>query len=102
MKCSSCGTTMVLDRTESSSVSRSEWYQCPFCHKIRMTTSKTTATRHEHLVHDSGQDLGHDIVHELSPELRHSLSLDTAYNPELTPDPSSNQPEPSLYPEYEF
>jgi len=102
MKCNSCGTTMVLDRTESSSVSRSEWYQCPFCRKIRMTTSKTTMARHEQLVHDSGLESGHDIAHELSSETRHSLTLDTLYHPELTTDPSFSQPEPNLYSEFEF
>lgn len=44
MKCNSCSTSMVLERTESSPVSRSEWYNCPLCGKVRMTTEKSTVT----------------------------------------------------------
>jgi len=46
MKCNGCGTAMVLERQESSPVSSSEWYNCPLCGKIRMTTRKTTAVQH--------------------------------------------------------
>lgn len=57
MKCNSCCTSMVLERTESSAVSRSEWYQCPLCHKVRMTTGKTSVVSQSALAHDAAADL---------------------------------------------
>ncbi len=40
MKCNSCSSHMILQRTESGSNSSSEWYHCSFCGKVRLTCSK--------------------------------------------------------------
>ncbi|MBX2886071.1 MAG: hypothetical protein KTR32_39310 [Granulosicoccus sp.] len=47
MKCNSCSTSMVLERTESSPISRSEWYNCPLCGQVRMTTRKQATPSHQ-------------------------------------------------------
>ena len=46
MKCNTCSTAMVLDRTEATHASRAEWYNCPLCGQVRMTASKISHAMH--------------------------------------------------------